>query len=88
MEEQNKISFLGTGWDFPPEFRKESKSVAMISDIEDINSSLNILLSTTIRERILQPDYGCDLHHLIFEPVTLSMLTMMENLIKDAVVFY
>ena len=88
MDKINKISFLGTGWDFPPTFKKETKSVAMISDIEDINSSLNILLSTRIRERILQPKYGCDLIDLIFEPITLSMLTRMENLVKDAIVFY
>ena len=88
MDKINKISFLGTGWDFPPTFKKETKSVAMISDIEDINSSLNILLSTRIRERILQPNYGCDLIDLIFEPITLSMLTRMENLVKDAIIFY
>jgi uncharacterized protein len=88
MEEVKTLSFLGTGWDFPPTFKKETKGVAMISDLDDINSSLNILLNTRVRERILQPNYGCNLIDLIFEPITLSMLTMMENLIRDAIVFY
>lgn len=81
-------SFLGTGWSFPPVFKKETKGVALISDIEDINSSLNILLSTRKGERILQPEYGCNLNDLIFEPLSLSMLTLMENHIKDAIVSF
>ncbi|MDB4582348.1 GPW/gp25 family protein [Draconibacterium sp.] len=88
MNNKTNTSFLGTGWDFPPTFFKENASVKMISDIKDINSSLNILLSTRIRERVMQPKYGCDLEELIFEPITLSMLTMMENLVKDAIVFF
>jgi len=88
MEERKYKSFLGTGWDFPPTFKKETKGVALISDIEDINSSLKILLSTRIKERILQPEYGCNLNDLIFEPITLSMLTLMENLIRDAIVLF
>ena len=88
MTDTTKNSFLGTGWGFPPTFRKETKSVSMISDIEDINSSLHILLSTRVGERVMQPKYGCDLSMLLFEPVTLSMLTMMKNLIKDAIVYY
>lgn len=88
MDEIKDRSFLGTGWNFPPSFNKETGSVSMISDIKDINSSLNILLSTTVGERVLQPLYGCNLHDLLFEPVTLTMLTRMETLIKDAIIYF
>jgi hypothetical protein len=88
MDPKNKSSFLGTGWGFPPTFSKETGSVALISDIEDINSSLNILLSTRIGERVMQPMYGCNLTDLLFEPVTLNMLTRLETLVKDAIIYY
>ena len=88
MDEIKDRSFLGTGWGFPPTFSKETGTVSLISDVEDINSSLNILLSTSVGERILQPMYGCNLNELLFEPVTLSMLTRMETLIKDAIIYY
>lgn len=88
MEEIKDKSFLGTGWGFPPEFSTETGTVSLISDVEDINSSLNILLSTIIGERVMQPMYGCNLIELLFEPVTLTMLTHMETLVKDAIIFY
>lgn len=88
MDEIKDRSFLGTGWGFPPTFSKDTGTVSLISDVEDINSSLNILLSTSVGERILQPMYGCNLNELLFEPVTLSMLTRMETLIKDAIIYY
>lgn len=88
MDKIKYTSFLGTGWAFPPAFKKETRGVLLISDIKDINSSLNILLSTRIGERILQPEYGCNLNDLIFEPISLSMLTLMENHIKDAIVTF
>ncbi|WP_255815952.1 hypothetical protein [Chryseobacterium sp. MA9] len=38
--------FLGTGWSFPPEFNETEGKLAMTTDVEDINNSLKILLST------------------------------------------
>ncbi len=57
----NDIPFLGQGWGFPPEFTRSSHSVKMIAGEEDIRSSLEILLSTSIGERVMQPAYGADL---------------------------
>lgn len=80
-----KQSFLGTGWNFPPTFRQESWGVEMVQDIEDIKSSLDILFSTKVGERIMQPRYGCDLEPFIFEPLNVATKTMLEKIIKDAV---
>jgi phage baseplate assembly protein W len=88
MEEEKNSSFLGTGWSFPPRFRKETGSVVMLSDVEDINSSLHILLSTSIGERVMQPEYGCNLSDVLFEPVNLTLLTHMQNVVRDAIVYY
>ncbi len=57
----NNITFLGTGWGFPPTFGKNNKSVKMVSDEADINSSLKILLSNELGELIMQPNDACDL---------------------------
>ena len=59
-------SFLGTGWSFPPTFIKQNKGVGTISDVEDINSSLHILLSTRLGERVMQPEYGCNLDMMLW----------------------
>jgi uncharacterized protein len=84
----NKNSFLGTGWNFPPTFHKEFLGVDMLSDEPDIKSSLDILFSTDPGERVMQPTYGCALRKFIFEPMNISTKTMMEKIIKDALLYH
>ena len=81
-------SFLGTGWGFPPAFVKGKNTVKTTSDVEDIQSSLEILLSTGIGERVMQPTYGCDLKKLLFEPLDTSLKAYMKNLIKNAILYH
>lgn len=83
-----EIDFLGTGWSFPPTLSKNKKSVLMTSGIDDINSSLHILLSTTPGERIMQPAYGCNLKRLLFEPLDTSLKAYIKDLIKVAILYH
>jgi phage baseplate assembly protein W len=80
--------FLGIGWDFPPEFNKEIKSVKMIEGEVDVKSSLDILLSTRPGERIMVPSYGCNLDELLFKPLNLTLKTYVTDLIKTAILYH
>jgi phage baseplate assembly protein W len=81
-------SFLGTGWDFPPAFDRGPDGVRMVSDEDDIRSSLRILLSTTVGERRMQPKYGCNLQKLVFEPVDTTLTTSIKDLIRTAILYF
>jgi phage baseplate assembly protein W len=81
-------SFLGTGWSFPPLFDRISNGVEMTSDELDIQLSLRILLSTRKGERVMQPDYGCNLDEMIFEPMTTTFKTYISEMIKTAILYY
>ena len=81
-------SFLGRGWGFHPEFSRTTKSVNMLEDEADIKSSLEILLSTRLGERVMLPDYGCNLDELLFKPLTLTLKTFVIDLIKTAILYY
>ncbi len=81
-------SFLGIGWGFPPTFTRASRGVEMVSEEEDVRSSLEILLATEIGERVMQPRYGCNLHRLIFEPLDLTLQTYMKDLIETAILYF
>jgi phage baseplate assembly protein W len=83
-----KTPFLGTGWSFPPEFIRGQKSVKMISDEEDVRSSLEILFSTAIGERIMQPTYGCDLKKLLFEPLDTALKAYIADLLETAILYH
>lgn len=81
------ISFLGTGWNFPPEFSKRG-NVIMVSAEEDIRQSLFILLSTSPGERVMQPNFGCALKNHVYENINESTVTILKDLIGRAILFY
>jgi phage baseplate assembly protein W len=85
---ETEKTFLGRGWSFPPEFKKETKAVKMLEDETDIESSLEVLLSTRLGERIMVPDYGCNLEELLFSPLNLSVKTYVTDLIKTAILYH
>ncbi|MGN6640667.1 MAG: GPW/gp25 family protein [Mucilaginibacter sp.] len=81
-------SFLGTGWSFPPTFDKFNAVVEMTSDEIDIQRSLQILLSTRKGERVMEPDYGCNLDEMLFEPMNTTFKTYIGELVTTAILFY
>lgn len=84
---ENK-SFLGSGWSFPPRFLDSTEGLELSHDDRDIAESIYILLSTTPGERVMNPDYGCNLHSMVFSSVSTSMKTRMEDLISTAILYY
>ena len=85
---ENEKAFLGTGWGFPPEFNIKTKSLVMLSNDEDIKSSLEILLSTKLGERIMQPKYGCNMDDLLFNPLSRTLKTYVSELIRTAILYH
>lgn len=81
-------SFLGTGWAFPPEFDKESGTIKLVSNEEDINESLNILLSTSLGERVMQPEYGCNLNDYLFESLSSSMIGFIKDRVEKSILIF
>lgn len=85
---ENKKSFLGIGWGFPPEFSEDLNEVVMISEEEDIKSSLEILLSTRLGERVMLPGYGCNLEDLLFEKLDRTLITLAKERIETAILYH
>lgn len=86
--EKKDCHFLGRGLSFPPAFDKRTKDLRMVEGPADIRQSLEIILSTRQRERPLAPAFGCNLDQLLFEPITLSFITKLQNLVGDALLLY
>lgn len=80
--------FLGRGWSFPPEFDRQAGSVLMLEEEKDIQSSLHILLSTKLGERVMQPTYGCNMDSLVFETMNLTLLTYLKDLVENAILYH
>jgi phage baseplate assembly protein W len=40
----------------------------LVDGVDAVRQAVLLLLSTTPGERVMRPDYGCDLHRLLFAP--------------------
>ena len=85
--EQN-LTFIGRGWSFPPKFNRVTASVEMLEQEADIASSLEILLGTVRGERVMLPQYGCNLDELVFESLDTRMKTLMTDKIESAILYH
>ncbi len=81
-------TFLGTGWSFPPTFSLGGADVETVAGEDDIQQSLQILLSTSLGERVMQDTFGCDLHVLLFEEVDQSLVNTMQQIVTDAILYH
>ncbi len=81
-------SFLGTGWSFPPTFGVGGGAVEMVSGVDDIRQSLEILLATRLGERVMQDAFGCDLTTVLFEEIDQGLINSLTSLISDAILYH
>lgn len=77
--------FLGQGWAFPPQFSADTKTLALVSEAQDVEQSLYILFHTEPGERIMNPEYGCALRQFLFENLVQTTLTRLRNVVDLAI---
>jgi hypothetical protein len=82
--ERDRGPFLGIGWAFPPQFSRAGRT-GMVADEEDIRESLSILLATRPGERVMHPEYGCNLHALVFEHVSENVVAEIRHVVELAI---
>lgn len=86
--------FIGLGWAFPPAFVTSGAGgalrgeAAMTGGIEDIRQSLRIILGTALGERIMRPEFGCNLDEHVFDAMNASMLSYVETLVRSAILYH
>ena len=78
-------TFLGTGWSFPPTFLPSNGGVVMVSDEEDIQQSLEILLQTELGERVMHSDFGCSLQPYIYENMNAEVIALIKDSVSESI---
>lgn len=78
----NKADFYGTGWAFPLD--AAGGRVATLSDEANIAQSILLILQTDRGERVMMPEFGCDLSRLVFAPDNQSTYYLAEAAVKRA----
>lgn len=85
---KDSTNFLGQGWAFPPDFSWEQGGVKLVREEEDIEQSLIILFSTQLGERVMQPEYGCDLQSMVYEQFDMNAITFLKDTLKTAIIYH
>jgi phage baseplate assembly protein W len=80
-------TFLGTGWSFPPTFRRETATVDMLANEADVQSSIQIIISTINGERVMLPNFGCNLQPHVFDVMNAPNIAMIQKIVNDALVY-
>lgn len=79
--------YIGRGWKFPVSFDPETSTAVMLTGEVDIRSSLDVLFSTRIGERVMNPDFGSELDHFLFAAINESTLTYIKAVVANSILY-
>jgi phage baseplate assembly protein W len=74
---------LGSGLAFPLSVDHRG-AMAMASGETDIEQALAIILGTAPGERPMRPEFGCEVHDLVFDTIDAAMVGRMDTAIRAA----
>ncbi len=83
---QNQRAFLGTGLHFPIAVDGVTGRIRESSYEENIKESIWLIVMTKKGERLMRPDFGCDIHQFMFDTVDYTVLTQMRHAVESALV--
>lgn len=87
MAETEKVrGFLGVGFHFPIQVEEATGRMMTVSLEEDIKQAILIILMTRKGERVMRPDFGCNIYDYAFDTTDYTTLVQMENSVRDALI--
>lgn len=88
MNFQEEPSFLGKGWSYPVSFMHNGKTVGTSTGEQNIQDSLEILLSTELSERLMHPYFGCGLKRFIYDEINADLISKIKDIVSNAILIY
>lgn len=73
----------GTGWSFPVNLG-ERERISLASDEENIRQSIYVILNTIPGERVMRPQFGCEIHELLFAPANEETAATAERYVTES----
>lgn len=75
---------IGSGLAFPLTTDHRG-GVALARGEQDIEQALELILATAPGERPMRPEFGCEVHDLIFDTIDAAMIGKLEIAIRSAI---
>lgn len=75
--------FLGTGWAFPVRVDAHGR-IELARQERDIEEAICIILLTPKGQRVMRPEFGCQVHDLIFAPNDATTAGLAAYYVEEA----
>lgn len=75
----------GTGWAFPvrPDHRGD---IALSEGKASIEDSIRMIIGTAKGERVMRPEFGCDIHDHVFDAMNGATMSLAEESVREALI--
>jgi uncharacterized protein len=74
---------IGSGLAFPLSVDHHG-GIALARGVEDIEQAIRVILGTAPGERPMRPEFGCEIHQLVFDTIDAEMIGRMDTAIRVA----
>jgi phage baseplate assembly protein W len=74
---------IGSGISFPLHTDQRG-ALALAHGVEDIEQAIAVILGTAPGERPMRPEFGCDVHDVVFDTVDAEMIGKVEVAVHRA----
>jgi uncharacterized protein len=79
--------FLGTGWAFPVGVDARGR-IGLARQERDIEEAMMIILLTPKGQRVMRPEFGCQIHDLIFAPNDTTTAGLAAYYVEEALAMW
>ncbi|BAN02626.1 GPW/gp25 family protein [Ilumatobacter coccineus] len=76
--------FVGRGISFPLRV-DQTGAIATTTGVDDIDSSIRMVLTTAPGERLMRPYFGCRIWEMLFEPINANTLGLMGEAVRESI---
>lgn len=73
--------FVGQGWGFPLS-TTATGGIALVNGDREIEEAIRLILSTSIGERPMRPDFGCGIHDHVFDAADATTAGLLAYEVK------
>jgi uncharacterized protein len=76
-------NFLGSGWKFPPRLDSRGR-IELVHQEQDVEEAIRMILMTRKGERPMRPEFGCQIHDLIFDPNDAATAGLARRYVQES----
>lgn len=84
-KDRDARGYLGVGWKFPLQVTPDGK-IAQARHEQRVEESVYLILATAKGERSFSPNFGCDIHNLVFAPNDGRTTALVAFAVREALI--